>query len=117
MAAPGHHWRANTDASRREYAISRIVSLAKLPGFAADCTVYWLVTAIIFAISGVPNAIVLGRLVSIPQFIPQGGGLVSAILVFVVTMITGSTTFVNRFRVPPTILWMSAFTPSLVRCR
>jgi predicted PurR-regulated permease PerM len=89
------------EASRREYAIllRRIVSLAQnyLLGSLLIVLFYWLVTAIIFAISGVPNAIVLALLVSIPQFIPQGGGLVSAILVFIVTMVTGSTTFaINR---------------------
>jgi predicted PurR-regulated permease PerM len=88
-------------ASRREYAIllRRIVSLAQnyLLGSLLIVLFYWLVTAIIFALSGVPNAVVLGLLVSIPQFIPQGGGLISAILVFIVTLVTGSTTFaVNR---------------------
>lgn len=50
-----------------------------------------------FAVSGVPYPIVLGLIVAIPNFIPQGGGLVSAILVFVITLVTGSTTFaINR---------------------
>lgn len=58
---------------------------------------YWVVTALLFWLSGVPHPIVLGLLVAIPNFIPQGGGLVSAILVFVITLVTGSTTFVaNR---------------------
>ncbi len=88
-------------ASRREYAIllQRLVGLAQnyLLGSLLIVLFYWLVTAIIFAISGVPHAIVLALLVSIPQFIPQGGGLVSAILVFVVTLVSGSTTFaINR---------------------
>jgi predicted PurR-regulated permease PerM len=89
------------EASRREYTIllQRIVSLAQnyLLGSLLIVLFYWLVTAIILAISGVPHPIVLGLLISIPQFIPQGGGLVSAILIFIVTLATGSTTFaVNR---------------------
>jgi predicted PurR-regulated permease PerM len=88
-------------ASRREYAIliQRTFSLAQnyLLGSLIIVLFYWVITAILFLISGVPHAIVLALLVSIPQFIPQGGGLVSAILVFVVTLVTGSTTFaVNR---------------------
>ena len=89
------------NTSRREYSIlfKRIVSLAQnyLLGSLVIVLFYWAVTAILFAISGVPHPIVLGLLISIPQFIPQGGGLISAILVFVVTLVTGSTTFaVNR---------------------
>ena len=88
-------------ASRREYAIliQRTFGLAQnyLLGSLVIVLFYWVVTAILFLISGVPHAIVLALLVSIPQFIPQGGGLVSAILIFVVTLVTGSTTFaVNR---------------------
>jgi predicted PurR-regulated permease PerM len=47
----------------------------------------------LFFATGIPHPIVLGLVVAIPNFIPQGGGLVSAILVFVITLITGSTTF------------------------
>ena len=88
-------------ASRREYAIliQRTFGLAQnyLLGSLVIVLFYWVVTAILFLISGVPHAIVLALLVSIPQFIPQGGGLVSALLIFVVTLVTGSTTFaVNR---------------------
>ena len=89
------------DASRREYAIliRRIFNLGQnyLLGSLLIVLFYWVVTALIFAVSGVPHPIVLGLIVAIPNFIPQGGGLVSAILVFVITLITGSTTFaVNR---------------------
>jgi len=89
------------DASRREYAIliQRMFSLGQsyLLGSLLIVLFYWVVTAVLFAVSGVPGPIVLGLIVAIPNFIPQGGGLVSAILVFVITLITGSTTFaVNR---------------------
>lgn len=89
------------DASRREYAllIRRMFSLGQnyLLGSLLIVLFYWAVTALLFAISGVPNPIVLGLLVAIPNFIPQGGGLVSAMLVFVITLISGSTSFaVNR---------------------
>ena len=89
------------DASRREYAIliRRIFSLGQnyLLGSLLIVLFYWVVTALLFAVSGVPYPIVLGLIVAIPNFIPQGGGLVSAILVFVITLVTGSTTFaVNR---------------------
>jgi len=88
-------------ASRREYAIliRRIFSLGQnyLLGSLLIVLFYWAVTALLFAVSGVPYPIVLGLIVAIPNFIPQGGGLVSAILVFVITLVTGSTTFVaNR---------------------
>ncbi len=89
------------DASRREYAIliQRMFSLGQsyLLGSLLIVLFYWVVTALLFAVSGVPYPIVLGLIVAIPNFIPQGGGLVSAILVFVITLVTGSTTFaVNR---------------------
>lgn len=87
--------------SRREYAIliRRIFSLGQnyLLGSLLIVLFYWVVTALLLAVSGVPHPIVLGLIVAIPNFIPQGGGLVSAILIFVLTLITGSTTFaVNR---------------------
>jgi putative permease len=89
------------DASRREYAIliQRIFSLGQnyLLGSLLIVLFYWVVTAVLFAVSGVPYPIVLGLIVAIPNFIPQGGGLVSAILVFVITLVTGSASFaVNR---------------------
>ncbi len=89
------------DASRREYTIllRRVVNIGQsyLLGSLLIVLFYWLVTALIFALSGVPHAIVLGLLVAIPNFIPQGGGMISAIMVFVITMMTGSTTFaLNR---------------------
>ncbi len=88
-------------SSRREYAIltQRMINLGQsyLLGSLLIVLFYWVVTALLFAISGVPNPIVLGLLVAIPNFIPQGGGLVSAIMVFVITLVTGSSTFtVNR---------------------
>ncbi len=88
-------------SSRREYAIlfRRMIDLGQryILGSFLIVLFYWLVTTLIFLISGVPNAIVLGLLVAIPNFIPQGGGLVSAIMVFVITLVTGSNTFaVNR---------------------
>jgi predicted PurR-regulated permease PerM len=89
------------DASRRQYAIliTRMINLGQryLVGSLLIVLFYWVVTAILFFVSGVPYPIVLGLVVAIPNFIPQGGGLVSAILVFVITLVTGSTTFVvNR---------------------
>ena len=89
------------DASRRQYAIliTRMIDLGQryLIGSLLIVLFYWVVTAVLFYVSGVPYPVVLGLVVAIPNFIPQGGGLVSAILVFVITLITGSTTFaVNR---------------------
>jgi predicted PurR-regulated permease PerM len=88
------------DASRRQYAIliTRIIDLGQryLVGSLLIVLFYWVVTAILFFASGVPYPIVLGLVVAIPNFIPQGGGLVSAILVFIITLITGSTTFATN---------------------
>jgi len=85
------------DASRREYAIliRRIVSLGQsyLLGSLLIVLFYWLVTTILFALSGVPYPLVLGLLVAIPNFIPQAGSLVSAILVFAIALALGSTSF------------------------
>jgi predicted PurR-regulated permease PerM len=87
-------------ASRREYAIllRRMVNLGEryLIGSLLIVLFYWAVTALLFALSGVPNPIILGLLVAIPNFIPQGGGLVSALMVFVITLVTGSTTFATN---------------------
>ncbi len=89
--------RSMPDASRREYAIliRRIVSLGQsyLLGSLLIVLFYWLVTTILFALSGVPYPLVLGLLVAIPNFIPQAGSLVSAILVFAITLALGSTSF------------------------
>jgi predicted PurR-regulated permease PerM len=86
--------------ARREYAIlfQRMFTLANryLVGSLLIVLFYWGVTALLFFLSGVPYPIVLGLLVAIPNFIPQGGGLVSAILVFVITLVTGSTTFATN---------------------
>ena len=88
-------------SSRREYAIliKRMIGLGEsyLLGSFVIVLFYWLVAALLFYISGVPNAIVLGLIVAIPNFIPQGGGLVSAILVFIFSLVVGSDTIlVNR---------------------
>lgn len=88
-------------SSRREYAIltQRIINLGQsyLLGSLLIVLFYWAVTALLFFVSGVPHPIVLGLIVGIPNFIPQGGGMVSAILVFAITLITGSATFaINR---------------------
>ncbi|RMF01811.1 MAG: AI-2E family transporter, partial [Chloroflexi bacterium] len=87
--------------SRREYAIliQRLINIGQnyLLGSLVIVLFYWAVTALLFWLSGVPYPVVLGLVVAIPNFIPQGGGLVSAILVFVITLVTGSTTFaINR---------------------
>ena len=88
-------------SAHREYAIltERIISVGQnyLLGSLLIVLFYWAVTALLFFATGIPHPLVLGLIVAIPNFIPQGGGLVSAILVFVITLITGSTTFViNR---------------------
>jgi len=88
-------------SSHREYAIltQRIISLGQsyLLGSLLIVLFYWAVTALLFFATGIPHPLVLGLIVAIPNFIPQGGGLVSAILVFVITLITGSTTIIiNR---------------------
>ena len=88
-------------SSRREYAIliKRMIGLGEsyLLGSFVIVLFYWFVAALMFYVSGVPHAIVLGLIVAIPNFIPQGGGLVSAIFVFVFSLVIGSETFlVNR---------------------
>lgn len=87
--------------SRREYAIliKRMIGLGEsyILGSLLIVLFYWVVAALLFFIGGVRNPIVLGLIVAIPNFIPQGGGLVSAILVFVFSLAIGSDTFlVNR---------------------
>lgn len=84
------------NSARREYAIltQKIISLGQnyLLGSLAIVLFYWVVTALLFYFSGVPHPIILGLIVAIPNFIPQGGGLVSAILVFLIALIIGSET-------------------------
>jgi len=82
--------------ARREYAIlfSRSVDLFQsyLVGSLVVVAFYWAVTAVIFAITGVPNAIVSGLIIALPKFIPSIGGIISIFMVFFYTLLFGSDT-------------------------
>ncbi len=82
------------EPARREYAIlfSRSVELFQsyLVGSLLVVAFYWLLTTVIFALTGVPNALVSGLVIALPNFIPSLGGLISALMVFFYTLIVGS---------------------------
>ncbi len=84
------------EKSRREYAIliQRSDDLFRnyLLGTILIVLFYWALAAVLFAITGVPNAFIKGFIVAVPNFIPQIGGLISAILVFFIALIGGSST-------------------------
>lgn len=84
------------ESSRREYAIllQRSDDLFRnyLVGTIVIVLFYWALATILFALTGVPDAFLKGFIVAIPNFIPQIGGLISAILVFLFALIGGSST-------------------------
>lgn len=81
--------------SRREYAIlfERSDDLFKRYLFGSLLVVafYWLLATVLFAVTGVSDPIIKGLIVGIPNFIPQVGGYISTILVFIIALISGST--------------------------
>ncbi|MCP4363619.1 MAG: AI-2E family transporter [Chloroflexi bacterium] len=86
-----------TQESRREYAIllQRSDDLFKNFLFGSLLVVgfYWLLATVLFYVTGVPNAFISGFIVGLPNFIPQLGGYVSTILVFIIALIGGSSRF------------------------
>ncbi len=84
------------ETARREYAIliSRSVDLFQnyLVGSLVVVAFYWLLTTVMFALTGVPNAFVSGFVIALPNFIPSLGGLISALMIFFYTMFAGSAT-------------------------
>ncbi|MBK8985307.1 MAG: AI-2E family transporter [Chloroflexi bacterium] len=82
------------ETSRREYAIliSRSVDLFQsyLVGSLVVVGFYWLITAVLFWITGVPNALVSSFVIALPKFIPSIGGLFSIIMVFFYALVAGS---------------------------
>lgn len=84
------------EESRREYAIliQRSDDLFRnyLLGTIVIVLFYWALAAVLFAITGVSDAFIKGFIVAVPNFIPQIGGLISAILVFFIALISGSST-------------------------
>ncbi|MCB8987349.1 MAG: AI-2E family transporter [Ardenticatenaceae bacterium] len=83
-------------SARREYAIliSHSVELFQsyLIGSLLVVAFYWLVTTLVFTLTGVPNALVSGFVIALPNFIPSLGGLLSALMVFFYTLVVGSET-------------------------
>ena len=84
------------EESRREYAIliQRSDDLFRnyLLGTIVIVLFYWLLATVLFAVTGVSDAFIKGFIVAVPNFIPQIGGLISAILVFFIALISGSST-------------------------
>lgn len=81
--------------SRREYAIliQRSDDLFRnyLLGTIVIVLFYWALATILFALTGVSDAFIKGFIVAVPNFIPQIGGIISAILVFFIALISGSS--------------------------
>lgn len=93
MAALGRKLPA---ATRREYAIllqrGHTLFQNYMLGSVLIVLIYWLISTVFFLLTGVPNAVVAGLIVALPNFIPHIGGLFSAILVFFIALISGSST-------------------------
>ena len=83
-------------ATRREYAIllqrGHTLFQNYMLGSGLIVLIYWLISTVFFLLTGVPNAVVAGLIVALPNFIPHIGGLFSAILVFFIALISGSNT-------------------------
>jgi len=83
-------------ASRREYGmlVQRSMNLGQsfVLGSLLVALFYWALATVQFALTGVPNSIALGFLVGMPNFIPQVGGMISAGLVFMLVLTSGSET-------------------------
>lgn len=84
------------EATRREYAIllqrGHTLFQNYMLGSVLIVLIYWLISTLFFLLTGVPNAVVAGLIVALPNFIPHIGGLFSAILVFFIALISGSST-------------------------
>lgn len=84
------------ESSRREYAILLQRSDKLLTNYLFGSLLvvgfYWLLATVLFAVTGVSDALIKGFIVAVPNFIPQVGGYVSTILVFLIALISGSST-------------------------
>lgn len=83
--------------SRREYAILIQRSDKLLANFFFGSLLvvafYWLLATILFTVTGVSDALIKGFIVGVPNFVPQVGGYVSTILVFIIALISGTDRF------------------------
>ncbi|MCL4264777.1 MAG: AI-2E family transporter [Anaerolineae bacterium] len=83
--------------SRREYAILIQRSDRLLANFFFGSLLvvgfYWLLATIMFTVTGVSDALIKGFIVGVPNFVPQVGGYVSTILVFIIALISGTDRF------------------------
>ncbi|HRQ37156.1 MAG TPA: AI-2E family transporter [Chloroflexota bacterium] len=89
--------------SRREYAILLQRSDKLLANFFFGSLLvvgfYWLLAYVLFAITGVSDPLIKGFIVGVPNFIPQVGGYISTVLVFIIALISGT----DRFAMGPLV--------------
>ncbi|MBX3060323.1 MAG: AI-2E family transporter [Anaerolineae bacterium] len=83
--------------SRREYAILIQRSDTLLANFFFGSLLvvlfYWLLAWAMFSLAGVSDPLIKGFIVGVPNFIPQVGGYISTILVFIIALISGTSKF------------------------
>jgi predicted PurR-regulated permease PerM len=83
--------------SRREYAILIQRSDTLLANFFFGSLLvvlfYWLLAWVLFSLAGVSDPLIKGFIVGVPNFIPQVGGYISTILVFIIALISGTSKF------------------------
>lgn len=84
------------DHSRREYGIllTNLADLFKnyLVGSVLVVLFYWAMATVQLWVTGVPNALVYGFVIGVPNFIPNVGGYFSTFLIFFITLFAGSET-------------------------
>ncbi len=84
------------EQSRREYGIllTRLADLFKnyLVGSVLVVLFYWALATVQLWLTGVPNALVYGFAIGLPNFIPNVGGYFSTFLIFFITLFAGSET-------------------------
>lgn len=89
--------------SRREYAILIQRSDQLLANFFFGSLLvvgfYWLLAYVMFVITGISDPLLKGFIVGVPNFIPQVGGYISTILVFIIALISGT----DRFAMGPLV--------------
>lgn len=82
--------------SRREYGIllTNLADLFKnyLVGSVLVVLFYWAMATVQLWVTGVPNALVYGFIIGVPNFIPNVGGYFSTFLIFFITLFVGSDT-------------------------
>lgn len=84
------------DHSRREYAIllTNLADLFKnyLVGSVLVVLFYWALATLQLWVTGVPNPLIYGFVIGVPNFIPNVGGYFSTFLIFFITLFAGSET-------------------------